>query len=247
MIQQTKNPNIPATLQTAEVSNELRKLQEIVDKGGKPSYKDFKSNLYGAADVRTQIMKDQHEKCLFCECTLLDKDGGEVEHFRPKAACRQDGTKGNTIRPAYYQLAYNWKNLSLCCHACNRRKSTYFPLANPADRFNINAEEPLLINPYNENPADHVEFRQAKLYPRVDANGTKDEKGQLTIKYIGLNRKDLVEIRRRVLNKFIRNMGRQNLSFDQYLQQEIQDEINDGRTAESIEYYGMFCNQKYKF
>lgn len=247
MIQLTKNQVIPATLQSDAVSDELKKLQAIVDNGGQPTYKDFKSNLYGSDDVRTQLLNDQHEKCIFCECTLLDKEGGEMEHFRPKTGCRQDDSKGNTVKPAYHQLAYDWNNLSLSCHACNRRKSTFFPLENPADRFNMEAEIPLLINPYQENPADYIEFRQAKLFPHTDVNGSKDEKGRLTIKYLGLNRKDLVEKRRRALNKFINAMNRQNLSFDQFLQQEVEDEINDGRTAESIEHYGMFVNQKYKF
>lgn len=247
MIQLSKNPNIPASLIREEVSTEKNRIQDMIVRGTSPSYRDFKSDIYGAEDVRSQLLEDQHEKCIFCECTLLDKEGGEVEHYRPKTACRQDETKGNTIKPAYYKLAYDWNNLSLCCHACNRRKSTFFPLENPECRFDLEEEKPLLINPYIENPAVHLEFRQAKLYPLTDEDGNIDENGRLTIKFLGLNRKDLVERRRRILNKFIKNMSRLNLAFDQYLEQEKQDEIDEGRAPESIEYYGMFLTQKYKF
>lgn len=192
-------------------------------------------------------MADQYNKCVFCECTLLSQDGGEVEHYRPKTAYRQDKTPRNTQKPAYYQLAYVWENLSACCHACNSRKSTFFPLSNNAYRFNLQAEDPLIINPYHEDPSLHLEFRRAKLFPKVDDSNNTDEKGRDTIAFVGLNRRDLLELRRRKYNKFIREMYRQGISFDEKLMQNIQDEIAEGRTAESIEFLGMFQNQKYKF
>ena len=247
MIHLTKDNDSPETLVGNDADVELSRLEQIVDDGEKPTYKDFNAGIYGADDVRKQLLIDQHEKCAYCECTLLDKDGGEVEHFRPKTAYRQDRVKGNTKKPAYYKLAYNWNNLLLSCHACNSIKSTFFPLANPEHRFDLVKELPLLINPYNDDPANHLEFRQEKVFPVVDGNGKKDEKGSKTIEYIDLNRKDLVERRRRVLYRFVRTMSRLGMSFEQFLQQEIQDEISDGRTAESIEFYGMLANQKYKF
>ena len=247
MIKLTKSNNTPPTLQSAAVEQEKQQLTSIVAVGGKPSSKDFKSDLYGATDVKTQLLTDQHHKCCFCESTLLNQDGGEVEHFRPKAAVRQDTTPRNTQKPAYYQLAYDWDNLSAACHACNRRKGTLFPLRDNHTRFNLQAEEPLLINPYIDNPDQHLEFRQYKLYAKRDANGNKDEKGSLTIKYLGLNRKDLKELRRRHLSDFVRSMDREGLSFDDKLQQKKQDCIDDHIDPESIEFLGMYQNQKYKF
>lgn len=196
MIHLAKGKDVPETLRSNDADAELKRLEKIVDNGGKPTYKDFNAGIYGADDVRKQLLIDQHEKCAYCECTLLDKEGGEVEHFRPKTACRQDKVKGNTKKPAYYKLAYVWNNLLLSCHACNKYKSTFFPLANPEHRFDLATELPLLINPYNDNPANHLEFRREKVFPVVDGNGIKDEKGRRTIEYINLNRKDLVEIRR---------------------------------------------------
>ena len=247
MIKLTKSTNTPPTLQSAAVEQEKQKLASIVAGGRNPCSKDFRADLYGATDVKTLLLADQHHKCSFCESTLLNQDGGEVEHFRPKTAVRQDTTPRNTQKPAYYQLAYDWENLSAACHACNRRKSTFFPLRDNHTRFNLEAEEPLLINPYIEHPDQHLEFRQYKLYAKTDANGNKDEKGALTIKLLGLNRKDLKELRRRRLSDFVRSMDREGLSFDDKLQQKKQDCIDDHIDPESIEFLGMYQNQKYKF
>lgn len=247
MIKLSKSPNIPETLQSASVVQEKQRISNIIVSGANPSSKDFKSELYGATDVRTQLLSDQHNKCVFCECTLLSQDGGEVEHYRPKTAYRQDSTPRNTQKPAYHNLAYDWHNLSVCCHACNRRKSTFFPLRDNAFRFNLQVEEPLILNPYIIDPIHHVEFRRAKLFARVDEHNNVDEKGRNTITLIGLNRKDLLELRKRKYNKFIREMNRQGISFDEKLQQDIHDEFSEGRTEESIEFLGMFKNQKYKF
>ena len=98
----------------------------------------------------------------------------------------------------------------------------------------------MIINPYVDDPAEHLEFRSHRLYP-------KDTKGDLTIKYLGLNRKDLVELRRRHLRDFIRSMEREGIDFDEKLQQKIQDYIDDQLAPESIEFLGMYQNQKYKF
>ena len=205
------------------------------------SYKDFKSSIYGANDVREQLMNDQHEKCAFCECTLLDKDP-EVEHFRPKTRVRQDKTRGNTIKLAYYWMAYDWDNLLYSCHQCNRIKGNYFPLKDPDNRFDIPNESPLLINPYTEDPADFIEFRQEKVFAK-----NNNAKGNKTIEVLGLNRKDLVELRRRRLKDFTIDMERQNISFDGKLKQIKQDAIRDERDPESIEFLGMYENQRYRF
>lgn len=247
MIHVTKNNTIPASLQGDAVMKELLRLQQMVKNGENPTYKDFDTKIYGAEDVKTQLMSDQHCKCIFCEHLLLGKDGGEVEHFRPKTAYRQDRTEGNTIKPAYHQLAYDWENLSVCCHACNRRKSTFFPLNNPNSRFNLDAEEALFINPYKDNPEDYIEFRCERIFPKQDNQGVENKKGRTTIDYLELNRNDLVELRRRRLHKFLENMERQHMSFEQFLQQEKQDEINEGRTPDSIEFLGMLENQKILF
>ena len=242
MIRLYKSNNIPATLNGQTVQNEKNKLNSMVANSTNPCPNDFKSNLYGAKDVRKQLENDQHGKCIFCESLCK----GEVEHYRPKAAVIQN--KGGLIQsPAYYKLGYDWNNLTLCCHDCNNKKGNYFPLQNSNDRFDLSKEIPLIINPYNEDPVNHLEFKQHVIFPKMDENGNEDPKGKHTIDYIDLNRNDLKERRRRAFNAFNINRKRQNLSYDEMLKQEKQDAINDGRKPESIEFLGMYENQKYKF
>ena len=234
-------------MESQQVRIEETRLQNMVKAGKHPSYKDFDTNIYGAADVRLQLRIDQHDKCMYCECTLLDKDGGEVEHYRPKTAVRQDQTPGNTTTPAYHQLAYVWDNLALSCHACNRRKSTLFPLRNPYDRFDLSKEDPLIINPYKKDPAEHIEFRRHKVYPQKDKTGKDDKEGKTTIEILELNRLDLVELRRRRFQCFLDIMTNLNLSFDEALEKVKQDAIRDFGSSDGIEFLGMFENQIYKF
>src|SRR5258708_22637098 len=92
----------------------------------------FDSEIYGHPEIKQALVAAQHGKCCFCE-RRVGADG-DVEHFRPKAACRQDETCVLT-RPGYYWLAYAWENLMLSCSACNQRhKKNLFPLADPAGR-----------------------------------------------------------------------------------------------------------------
>lgn len=247
MIKLTKSSTVPPTLMGQSVQNEKNVIQTKIRKGQKPESKDFKYELYGAQDVKDQLRKDQHDKCIFCECTLLDKDGGEVEHFRPKTAYRQDKIKGSYKKPAYYLCAYEWENLSLSCHACNRRKHVFFPLFNPNDRF-TSKENPILINPFNVDPAAHLEFKRYEVFPKFNKNGNKDEMARWMIEELDmLNRPDLVELRKRRYEEFLDEMEEKGITFDDLLKQKEGREIKHGRSPECIEFYGMFTNQKIKF
>jgi hypothetical protein len=92
----------------------------------------FDPAIYGDVAVKAALVAAQHKKCCFCE-SIVGTDG-DVEHFRPKAACRQ--TSGDALtRPGYYWLAYDWSNLLLACGPCNQRhKGNLFPLADPSRR-----------------------------------------------------------------------------------------------------------------
>ena len=154
----------------------------------------FDSTIYGHATVKQALVAAQLNKCAFCESKIgFD---GDVEHFRPKAGCRQ-GAGEPLIKPGYYWLAYDWDNLLFACPICNQRfKQNYFPLADPAHRArshkdDISEEAPLFINPAERNPEDHIAFRQEIPYA-IDGN----EYGKATISALGLGREILNERRR---------------------------------------------------
>jgi uncharacterized protein (TIGR02646 family) len=157
----------------------------------------FSSDIYGHSSVKQALIQAQHKKCCFCE--RLVGDDGDVEHFRPKSAYSQQ--KGKKFeRPGYYWLAYSWDNLYLSCSPCNsRQKKNLFPLVDPAKRAqsnnnNITLEEPLFVNPAQEDPSQHIGFRGEVPYSIPGSI-----KGKSTIQILKLNRDILNDARLRHL------------------------------------------------
>ncbi|MCD0467234.1 hypothetical protein [Flavobacterium sp. ENC] len=149
---------------------------------------EFDRDIYSHENIKDQLIKQQHGKCAFCEQHILSLDYGDVEHFRPKGGYVQ---KNESIKyPGYFRLAYDFKNLMLCCKICNQRnKKNYFPIKNITERANINSsklpkEKPFYINPYQENPTNLIWFDK-NVATGKDRNG----RGKKTIDSIGLNRK----------------------------------------------------------
>lgn len=155
----------------------------------------FRSDIYGAEDVKEALSQAQYGKCCFCERKVF-KDG-DVEHFRPKAGVKQE-SGSPLMHPGYYWLAYDWNNLLLSCSACNsRHKGSLFPLINPrgrirshADASNISCEKPLFVDPATEDPASYIEFRDE--IPLAKAGNIR---GVATIKSLDLDRAALNSIR----------------------------------------------------
>ncbi len=248
MIRIQKSAAVPATLLSQDVSNEKARLNNMVANNQPIGYKHFKKDLYGALDVRHQLLTDQHEKCAYCETTLLDKGGGEVEHFRPKTKYRATRQRGASHAPAYYWLAYDWNNMLCSCHECNRIKSTLFPLVQEANRDiqhqNIGQEQPILVNPCQLDPANIMEYRYYLVCPKQDAQGNDNVQAQQIINNIlKLNRDDLKELRRRHWQAFVNRMHNSQVDFDTMFRQKVAE---SGLAAEDVEFVGMYVNQKYK-
>ncbi len=70
---------------------------------------------------KEQLLKDQFDKCCFCESKVAHIDAGDVEHYRPKGESKQ--TESDPVNKlGYYWLAYEWDNLLIACQRCNRRE-----------------------------------------------------------------------------------------------------------------------------
>ncbi len=162
----------------------------------------FDREIYGHESVKQALIDAQHKKCCFCESKLTHITSGDVEHFRPKAAVRDDGTAALTY-PGYYWLAYDWDNLMLACELCNRRhKASLFPLLNPSDRVTshrnaarLRREQPVFIKPDNEDPEALIDFRFGFPFARGD-----NRRARITIQALGLDRGELDEVRREHLS-----------------------------------------------
>jgi hypothetical protein len=147
------------------------------------------------------------EKCAYCEVKISPGFFGDGEHYRPKGNVTVvDGTGKRKVvslqdgnrHPGYYWLAYDWRNLLPACSKCNNTKSDQFPVAaahldSPVDEPDAlnDKEQPLLINPYFEDPGKYIVFGRFGIIAPLDGNA----RGRATIEVFGLNRRELVEER----------------------------------------------------
>ncbi|MCQ6958298.1 hypothetical protein [Mucilaginibacter aquariorum] len=147
---------------------------------------------YGYVEFRNALERCQGPKCCFCEKPI---SGGQIEHFRPKAAWKQaNGTPLN--RPGYYWLAYRWDNMLISCGECNAsgQKGNLFPVVDPrgAAHSHCRDEVKTIINPAEEDPSIWVSFN---LDQPVAVND--DERGKENIRIFKLKtRADIVPMRR---------------------------------------------------
>ena len=190
-------PNAPDILINRGAKNtksDCRKFDRNRDSysSGKDTF-DFDNKIYGAHSVKQSLKKIQHKKCCFCEGKSNAQSYGDVEHFRPKGAVKQDKSS-NRLYPGYYWLTYCWNNLYFSCQICNGNKSTLFPLENPNFRArshhdDVADEKPLLIDPGGtEDPRSHISFVGPRAKPLTKF-------GKITIETVDLNRNDLLEDR----------------------------------------------------
>ena len=154
---------------------------------------NFAQTIYAHSSVKIALITAQHKKCCFCE-QLIGEDG-DIEHFRPKSAYQQK-SKTALKYPGYYWLAYDWENLYLSCGPCNQRyKKNLFPIATQKHRAQLNnndysLEAPLLINPGQEDPSQHISFRGEIPYAHP-----KSKQGETTIAILKLDRPILNQAR----------------------------------------------------
>ncbi len=90
------------------------------------SNKEFKGSYYNHKTVLEPLEKIHYNKCSFCETYIRPVDTPQVEHYRPKNRLKDDPTHSG-----YYWLGHEWNNLLLACPACNKAKSSQFPLQGP--------------------------------------------------------------------------------------------------------------------
>lgn len=174
------------------------------------SRKGFTFKIYKKPYVKETIEKTFHKKCAYCESLYIVNSPVDVEHFRPKGAVVVDKEK----KTGYYWLASEWTNLLPSCIRCNRKntylmankkketmgKQDFFPLADETKRAtkpgDEKKEKPLLLNPFDDEPAEHLEFTQdGVIRPALNGRGQESLKGKTSIRIYALCRPELVEDR----------------------------------------------------
>jgi uncharacterized protein (TIGR02646 family) len=158
---------------------------------------DFK--IYRHRSVKEALVQLFYGKCAYCEVKVGISAPIDVELFRPKASVVE-----SPDHPGYWWLAMVWENLLSSCADCNRvrlqegvrtGKANRFPLMDETKRAftpdaDISKEEPLLLDPCNDHPEEHLVFDETG---RVVSD---TDRGNVTIAVVGLNRPFLVEARR---------------------------------------------------
>lgn len=175
--------------------------------GGDPLDFKFPFERYSDDDVKVALRQLFGGKCAYCESNYAGTQPMDVEHWRPKGEVHlDDGTK----LPGYHWLAAEWTNLFPSCIDCNRSrtqldvveqrevnlgKANQFPVADdrlsgPEDDPSL--EEPLLLNPCEEDPEPVLRYTEdGVVLPRDDA-GPARERALASIRVYALNRSDLV-------------------------------------------------------
>jgi len=188
----------PATLTSDRAKKARDELEQLVQAG--QTQLTINPSIYKATDVKQVLIDMQDKKCCFCESKITHIAYGDVEHFRPKKAVREDD--GRLKRPGYYWLAYTWENLLLSCEICNRRhKRNKFPIAGKRAKRKetLDQERPLFIDPAGpDDPEALITFTDLGRAVAVDG----DKRGETTIKELDLNRDDLEERRQERLLDF---------------------------------------------
>ncbi|RZM28442.1 MAG: TIGR02646 family protein, partial [Pedobacter sp.] len=198
MIAVKRPSEVPAFMKSGiflKMKRDLKKFYNVPQdqrRQQKPPYIPFPASVL--EKIRTQLHKEFNGKCAYCESLITISYQGDVDHFRPKSAAR--GLTGEFSLDHYWPLAFDWRNMYLCCEICNRYKVNWFPVDGSRANLKLNfqqiraTEKPYLIDPCHDNPEEYFQYRE---------NGTitgVNERAKVSIDVLKLNRKDLLENRR---------------------------------------------------
>ncbi len=136
--------------------------------------------------ARHALAKGQHLKCCYCEDRLQDDRWEHVEHFRPKAQARRDVS--SAPETGYWWLTWTWENLLFSCVRCNSAKGSDFPLLGGSvalvrGQAPPGSERPTLIDPVEEDPREHVQFRR---YGEHWIPGPRTLRGEVMLRTVDL-------------------------------------------------------------
>ena len=117
----------------------------------------FDPSLYASKVSLDTLCRNNKGCCSWCE-SYIEHNQAHISHYRPVAGYTEDGIMH---RKSYFELAYEQSNLLYTCWSCSELyKSDQFPVADNKRMPSValKDEKPTLINPYLENPRNHIRF-----------------------------------------------------------------------------------------
>ncbi len=190
----------PKILKSHRVTEEFERMEfHYQQQDEKSKYRRYKFNIrfYASAEVKSALKQLFDNKCVYCESVIGIIASGDVDQFRPKGGSMN--TDGSFDPQHYWWLAYEWENLYMSCQVCNQRyKKNNFPVRGERTSIkgDVSLEDPLLIDPCNREDfmVEHIGYERELAVPLT-------EKGEHTIKILGLNREELLSIRKESLER----------------------------------------------
>jgi len=131
-------------------------------KAGDTSISKVVGTKYSHKEIKETLIKETYGKCAYCESKILHTSFGDIEHILPKSEVPEK--------------CFEWSNLTLACSVCNNKKRDFYD------------EQNFLIDPYDDNPEEHLFFSGPLICNITD-------RGNLTKLKIDLNRPELLENR----------------------------------------------------
>ncbi|MBS1624364.1 MAG: AAA family ATPase [Bacteroidetes bacterium] len=193
--------NVPKVFSSNELHIAQKRLDDFYNRPKSKRSQERYSRAF-EPELRDQFISSLEKlfngKCAYCE-SLINKvtSNRTYDHFRPKHSAR--GLEKEFSSDHYWWLTYEWNNLYYSCEICNRYKASWFPV--DGDRVKaqtqykqiIVQEKPLLVDPCNDKPEEHL------IYLEDGEVDFLTPRGKTTIEVLKLNRKELLEARKSVL------------------------------------------------
>lgn len=159
-------------------------------------------SFFYSRELKNALEKEFGGECAFCESPLHNESA--ILHFRPLKFAEEDD---RAFREYYLWLAYEWRNIFISCHECNKRKGNKFPVIGARANYLASYKETcaseisLLLDPSIDDPKKHLNFM-------VDGSVIgMTKKGNETIGVFSLNRMNLMTKRKHAIDKFLYLLG----------------------------------------
>ncbi|CAL2088869.1 TIGR02646 family protein [Tenacibaculum sp. 190524A05c] len=153
--------------------------------------------------LKTHLHKVFHGKCGYCETKIESPLFGTVDRYRPNNGVRD---RKDYYQDLYWWLNFKWDNLIYSCKECNQYKGSYFPIKGSRvlnEKEDFKGEHRLLLNPYLDEPNDHLGY---VIYGEPYHVYAISDEGNQTLELLRLNRTNLIEGRKNAKNEIIESI-----------------------------------------
>jgi 5-methylcytosine-specific restriction endonuclease McrA len=197
-------PPRPFLRRAAEALDRLRAFYRLSKRERSQRRAQHDPELLVDRSLLSALAKLFERKCAYCESPLGGVSPVDTDRFRPAQEAMD--LNGRVRDPdLYWWLAYEWENLYPACSACTRAKATRFPVRGARARAEargpaLEKEHRLLLDPCADEPEEELRFERDGT-----VTGTT-ERGAVSTEVFALNRPDLVEARRAVAERLLRQL-----------------------------------------